>query len=116
MRSEIRILAASILFLIAASATAAESAKGEAKDAGRVATGTVAAVTAATRTLVVESTLGGQPWILGVVVPDGLAVTIGGKAKQLEDLKAGERVRLRWIREQDRLVAESIEVVAAKAP
>ncbi len=69
----------------------------------------------ATRTLVVESSHGGEPWILGVEVPESLAITVGGKTKKLEDLRTGERVRLRWIREKDRLVAESIDLVGAKA-
>lgn len=74
------------------------------------------AVMPASRTLVVESRLGGKLWVLGVEVPKDLAITAGGKTKRLEDLKEGERFSLRWIREKDRLVAESIEVIGAKAP
>lgn len=111
------VVAAAILFLVVSPAMAAqEEGKGEVKEGGRVATGSVTAVTPATRTLVVESRLGGQPWILGVEVPGGLAITVGGKTKKLEDLRTGERVRLRWIRAKDRLVAESIAIVGAKAP
>ncbi len=73
-------------------------------------------MTPASRTLVVESKLGDKPWVLGVEVPAGLAITAGGKTKKLEDPKSGERVSLRWVREKDRLVAESIAVVGAKAP
>lgn len=111
------VVAAAILLLVVSPAMAAqEEGKGEVKAAVQAATGTVAAVTPEPRTVVVESTLGGQPWILGVEVPEGLAITVGGKTKKLEDLKTGDRVRLRWIREENRLVAESIEVVGAKAP
>lgn len=110
-------VASAIFFLAAASAMAAQDVdKGEVKAGERAATGTVLAVTPASRTLVVESRLGGQPWILGVEVPEGLAITVGGKTKKLDDLKAGDRVRLRWIREENRLAAESIAVVGAKAP
>lgn len=118
MRWEKKILVATaILFLVSAPAMAAQDVdKGEVKAGERAATGTVLAVTPASRTLVVESRLGGQPWILGVEVPEGLAITVGGKTKKLDDLKAGERVRLRWIREENRLAAESIAVVGAKAP
>ena len=109
---------ASTIFLlaIAPAMAAREVGKGEAKAAERAATGTVLAVTPESRTLVVESRLGGQPWILGVEVPERLAVTAEGKTRKLEDLKAGDRVRLRWNREENRLVAESIAVAGAKAP
>ena len=111
------LVAAAILLLGAAPTMAAQDAgKAEVKAAERAATGTVTALTPASRTVVVESRLGGQPWILGVEVPEGLAITVGGKTKKLDDLKAGERVRLRWIREENRLVAESISVIGAKAP
>ena len=117
MRTKMLILAAAIVILIVSPAMAAqEEGKGEPKDGGRVTTGSVIAVTPATRTLVVESQLADHPRILGLEVPESLAITVGGKTKKLEDLRTGERVRLRWIREKHRLVAESIEVVAAKTP
>ncbi len=118
MRWDGRIVAAaaSVLLVVSPGVAAQPEGGGEAKEGGRVATGTVMAVTPATRTLVVESRLRGEPWILGVEVPEGLAVTVGGKTKRLEDLKPGERVRLRWNRERDRLVAESIEVMGPKVP
>lgn len=110
-------VASAIFFLAAASAMAAQDVgKGEMKAGERAATGTVLAVTPESRTLVVESRLGGQPWILGVEVPEGLAVTAEGKTRKLDDLKAGDRVRLRWNREENRLVAESIAMVGGKAP
>jgi Cu/Ag efflux protein CusF len=105
-----------ILLAVTAPAMAAQEAgKGEAKAAIRAASGTVTAVTPESGTVVVESTLGGKPWILGVEVPEGAAITAGGKTKKLEELKTGDRVRLRWIREENRLVAESISVISAKA-
>lgn len=111
------LVAAAILLLVAAPAMAAQDVgKGGMKAGERAATGTVLAVTPESRTLVVESRLGGQPWILGVDVPEGLAITVGGKTKKLDDLKAGERVRLRWVRDENRLTAQSIAVVGAKAP
>ncbi len=117
MLTKMLMLAAAIVFLVVSPALAAqEEGKGGLKDGGRVTTGSVLAVTPATRTLVVESQLADHPWILGLEVPESLAITVGGKTKKLEDLRTGERVRLRWIREKDRLVAESIEVLAAKAP
>ena len=106
-----------ILFAVTGAAVAAQGvAKGEAKPAAQIATGTVTAVTPESRTLVVEARLSGQPWILGVEVPEGLNITAAGKTKKLEDLKAGERVRLSWIRGENRLVAEAVSVIGAKAP
>lgn len=110
-------LAVAVLLAFAAPGMAAEEVKKvEAGETGRIAVGTVTAVTPGSRTVVVESRLGGKPWVLGVEVPEGLAITAGGKTKKLEDLKEGERVSLRWIREENRLVAESLAVVGAKAP
>lgn len=111
------VVVVAILLAAAGMAMAAQDgAKGEAKGVARVATGIVTAVTPESRTVVVESALGGKPWILGVEVREDLAISAGGKTKKLEDLKTGDRVRLRWIREKDRLVAESIAVIGAKAP
>lgn len=107
--------AASVLLVVSPGVAAQAEGGGEAKEGGRVATGTVTAVTPGSRTLVVESRLGDKPWTLGVEVPKGLAVTAGEKTKKLEDLRTGERVRLRWNREKDRLVAESIDLLAAGA-
>ena len=116
-RDRMRVVAVVIVLLVVSPAMAAqEGEKGEVKEGGRVATGTITTVTPATRTLVVESRLGEKPWILGVEVSERLAITVGGKTGKLEDLRTGERVRLRWTREKDRLVAESIEVEGAKTP
>jgi len=110
------VVVVAILLAAAGMAMAAQDgAKGEAK-AARAATGIVTAVTPESRTLVVESALGGKPWILGVEVTEGGVIAAGGKTGKLEDLKTGDQVRLRWIREENRLVAESISVIGAKAP
>jgi hypothetical protein len=107
---------AAILLAIAAPAMAAQDVgKSQAKVAERAATGTVIAVTPESRTVVVEATLAGKPWILGVEVPENVAIAAAGKTRKLEDLKTGERVRLRWIREENRLVAESIAILGTKA-
>jgi len=111
------VVVVAILLAAAGMAKAAQDGgKGEAKVAERAAAGTVVAVTPESRTVVVEATLAGKPWILGVEVPKGATITTGRGARKLEDLKAGERVRLRWIREENRLVAETISVIGAKAP
>ena len=107
---------AAILLALAAPAMAAQDVgKSQAKVAERAATGTVIAVTPESRTVVVESTLGGKSWILGVEVPEGVTVVTAKGGKKLEEIKTGDRVRLRWIREENRLVAESI-TVEGRAP
>ncbi len=53
---------------------------------------------------------------LGIEVPERAAITEGGKAEKLGDLKAGDRVRVRWVRTGDGLVADSIAVLGTKAP
>ena len=111
------LLTAAILLVVAVQAMATQDVgTSEAKSAVKAAVGTVTAVTPESRTVVVESTLSGKPWILGVEVPEGLAVTAGGKTKKLEELQPGDRVRLRWIREENRLVAASIALLGSKAP
>jgi len=110
------VVVVAILLAAAGMAMAAQDGpKGEAK-AARAATGTLTAVTPESRTVVVESALGGKPWILGVEVREDLAISAGGKTKKLEGLKTGDRLRLRWLREENRRVAESISVIGAKAP
>lgn len=103
-----------IVILVSAAMVEAVTTK-TTKAAARVATGTVMAVTPASRTLIVESKLRDQPWTLGIQVPERAAITVGGKPDQLKDLKAGDRVRVRWIRTADGLVAESVAVLGAKA-
>lgn len=117
MRWETQVLAAVavVLALPTLAIAAQDVTKGEAKVA-RAATGGVVAVTPESRTVVVEATLVGKPWVLGVEVPEGLAISAGAKTGKLEDLETGDRVRVRWIREENRLVAESISVIGAKAP
>jgi len=52
-----------------------------------------------------------RPWFLGIEVPDSLAIRTSGRTIKLDGLKSGHRVRLRWIREVDRPVAESITLI-----
>jgi hypothetical protein len=74
----------------------------------QAASGIVVAVTPASKTIVMESTLGGQPWIIGAEATD--QTRFEGNAKGLEDLQPGSRVMMKWLREQDRLVARSVTV------
>ena len=89
--------------------------KGRGEARGADCAGTVTAVTPESRIVVVESRLGGKSWILGVEVPEGVTIVTAKGGKKLEEIKTGDRVRLRWIREENRLVAESI-TVEGRAP
>jgi len=72
------------------------------------ASGTVAAVTEGSRTLVVQSTLDGQPWIVGAKVGDDTQFT--GKAKGLAELKPGDRVTMQFVVQDDGALAQKIVV------
>src|SRR5574341_1792242 len=69
----------------------------------QAASGMVVAVTPGSKTIVVESTLGGQPWIIGAEATE--QTRFEGKAKGLEDVQPGSRVTIKWLREEHRLVA-----------
>lgn len=74
----------------------------------QAASGKVVAVTGGSKTIVVESKLKGQPWIIGAEVTD--QTKFEGKATGLKDVKAGDQVTLRWVREEKGDVARSVNV------
>ena len=59
----------------------------------QAAAGKVVGVTEGSRTIVVESKLSGQPWIIGAQVTD--QTQFGGKAAGLQDVKRGNGVHRR---------------------
>lgn len=77
-------------------------------EVGRVqtASGRVVAVTEGSKTIVVESSLGEKPWIIGAEVTD--QTRFGGRARGLQDVKTGDTVTIRWIREENRLAVQSV--------
>lgn len=95
---------------VVAAALALPGAGALAAEGGRVqtASGTVVAVTEGSKTIVIQSTLGGQPWIIGTEVTDD--TTFAGRAKGLRDVKPGDSVTLRWVRQEQGGVARSITV------
>lgn len=95
-----------IAAIVAAMACPAGMALSAGEKGVQAASGTVVAVTEASKTIVVESTLGGKPWIIGVEVTD--QTRFGGKAKGLQDVRAGARVTIQWVREENRLTARSV--------
>ena len=54
----------------------------------------------------VESKLGGQPWIIGAEVTD--ETEFGGRPKGLAEVKAGGQVTLQWVRHEKGGVARSV--------
>ncbi len=74
----------------------------------QAASGTVTAVAEGSRTIVVESQLDGKSWVIGAEATD--QTKFEGKAKTLADVKPGDRVTIRWVREENRLVVQSVTV------
>ena len=73
--------------MVVALALAGGAAWGTEVDGVQAATGTVVAVTPAAKTIVVESTLGREPWIIGAEVTD--QTRFEGKARGLDDVAPG---------------------------
>jgi len=95
-----------IAAIVAAMALPAGMALSAGEEGVQVASGTAVAVTEASKTIVVESTLGGKPWIIGAEVTD--RTRFGGKARGLQDVRAGARVTIQWVREENRLAVRSV--------
>ena len=85
-----------------AAALAAEEGKAQA------ASGTVVAVTEGSRTIVMESKLGGKAWIVGAEVTD--KTKFSGKAKGLKDVKPGDKITMQFVRAEHGDVARAIAV------
>ena len=92
--------------IVAAMALPAGMALSAGEERVQAASGTVVAVTEGSKTIVVESTLGGKLWIIGAEVTD--QTRFGGKAKRLQDVRPGGKVTIQWIREENRLTARSV--------
>ena len=92
--------------LVAALGIHSAPALGAREDRVQEASGTVVAITPGSRTIVIQSTLDGQPWTVGAEVPDD--TRFDGRAKDLADLHEGDRVTMRWITEENGSVARAI--------
>lgn len=86
-----RWIVSGIMGMLVLGAGGAWSAEGERV---QTASGTVVAVTPASRTIVVESKLDGKPWTVGAQATDKTKFT--GKAKALTDVKAGDKVTIQF--------------------
>ena len=63
-------------------------------------TGKVSAVTLSSKTIVVEIPLGKDSLTVGGEVTDETEVSVDGKTATLNDIKVGDRVTVRWIKEE----------------
>jgi len=81
-------------------------AKGEVRDM----VGKVVAVELGSKTIVMDTTVGKSVMTVGAEVPDKASITAGNVAKKLSDIKVGDKIRMRYVREEDKLVVQSITI------
>jgi hypothetical protein len=77
----------------------------------RTVSGTVTAVTLASRTIVIEAKVGGTTLVVGAEVPQGTTIT---GAKDLADISAGDQVTIQYVRTGTGLIARSLNRLSAK--
>ena len=80
--------------------------KGEVRDM----VGKVVAVEPGSKTIVMETTVGKSVMTVGAEVPDTASITAGKAAKKLADIKVGDKIRMKWLREDNKLVVQSIAI------
>lgn len=76
--------------------------------------GALTSVDVAGRAVVVTSALNKNEYRVGVTVPEKAMVRYKGKETELEKLPVGNRTRLLYTREGDRLLAVELEVYEGK--
>lgn len=81
-----------------------------AKEAVRDMVGKVVAVVPGSRTIVMEAPLGKSVLTVGAEVPDKVSIMAGKVTKSFSDIKVGDTIRMRWVREADKLVVQSITI------
>ena len=81
-----------------------------AKEAVRDMVGKVVAVVPGSRTIVMEAPVGKTVMTVGAEVPDRATITSGKETMSLSDIKVGDKIRLKWVREEDKLVVQSIAI------
>lgn len=90
----------------------AAAEKGEKEVApDRIVRGDVTAVEVSAKTLTVRAGRGKRAETIGVEVPDTAKITRGKAVKTLADIKVGDRVRMKYDRMSDRLVADQIRIL-----
>ena len=86
--------------------------KGE-KEVGvdRIVRGEVTAVEPTAKTLTIKFMRGKEAQTIGVEVPETAKIMQGKAAKTLGDIKIGDRVRMKYDRTNDKLVADQIRIL-----
>jgi hypothetical protein len=80
------------------------------KGGTRVMTGKVVAVEQASRMIVVDAPVQTGVMTIGAEVPDKAVITAGTAAKNLSDIKVGDTVKVKYGREENRLIVQSIAI------
>lgn len=80
------------------------------KGESQVMTGKVVAVEAGSRMIVVDAAVDTGIMTIGAEVPDKAIITAGKVAKNLSDIKVGDTVKMKYGREEDRLIVHSIVI------
>jgi hypothetical protein len=81
-----------------------------AKGAVRDIVGKVIALELGSKTIVMEAPSGKTVLTVGAEVPDTASITAGKVSKKLSDIKVGDKIRMKYIREEGRLVVQSIAI------
>ena len=81
-----------------------------AKGAVRDVVGKVIAVELGSKTIVMEAPVGKSIMTVGAEVPDKASITAGKVTKKLSDIKVGDKIRMKYVREEDKLVVQSIAI------
>jgi Cu/Ag efflux protein CusF len=66
-------------------------------------------------TMVMKAMDGKQELVVGVDVPATTVIREGKSTKTLQDIKAGDHVWMRWDRQENRLVADQIQILKPNA-
>ncbi len=102
-----RVITAAVAVLVIPGLTAGGAlGKGEVRDM----VGKVVAVEPAAKTIVMETTVGKSIMTVGAEVPDKASITAGKASKTLADVKVGDKIRMKWVREENKLVVQSIAI------
>jgi hypothetical protein len=80
------------------------------KGGTRVMVGKVVAVEQGSRMIVVDAPVEKGVMTIGAEVPDTAAIMAGKAAKTLSDIKVGDTVKVKYGREENRLIVQSIVI------
>jgi len=100
------VAAAAAGLVIAGLMTGATLEKGGSRDV----VGKVVAVETGSRMIVVDAAVGTGIMTIAAEMPDKATITAGKVAKNLSDIKVGDTVKMKYGREENRLIVQSIVI------